>query len=356
MKKSVTLHTKVFITVFSALLGLLIIAAIVLWTVLDAYEATRPKNTAAQIFNRYFATYDFAGFLKAVEPNFASPESDDGINSAVKSHYNGMSLELLKLDSKTLGEEIYAVAADNKKIASFTLKKGAKSAKYGFKYYELSGGEVFFPERQNITVTVPAGYVLKFDSITVDSKYIVEKGIKDRSCDHVLAPAVGIYYEKYTVENLFSKPAVSVYSPDGTEVTTEYDISSGAFKASVKYDDILASEHRTYCLEAARAYAKYMTNDCTMQELSVYIDKSQPIYKKIAGVDLNWVPAHTGHSISGESASEFYRYSEDVFSCRVTLTATLSRPDYGDHNENIDVTFYFRKLNGRFLIYDIVTN
>ena len=135
-----------------------------------------------------------------------------------------------------------------------------------------------------------------------------------------------------------------------------HDVAEGVYKADVKYDDLLMETYKNYCLNAATAYAKYMTNDGSFEELSYYLDKSKPIYKKIKGVDLNWVPAHTGNEITNASASEFYRYSEDIFSCRVNLTVVLSRPDYSDHKENIDVIFYLLKSGERYLIYDIVTN
>ena len=356
MKRSIKKHTKIYITVFSSLLALLFIAATVLWTVLDAYEKTRPQHTAEEIFDKYFTSYNIAEFLRASNPDFKTPQSDESINSTVKSYYAGKELALIQLDSEAENEEKYAVAADNKQIASFVLRKTDKSAKYGFKFYTLCYGNIDFPEYHNVTAAVPVGYTLKVNGIAVDRAFLTQTDIKDKSCDYVLPPAEGIKYEEYTVNKLFTQPTVSAFAPDGTEVPVSFDMTNGMLKASLKYDDRLSAEYSGYCLDAARAYAEYMTTNGTFQDLAAFLDKSKPIYKQIKGVDLNWVPVHTGYSISNESATEFYRYSDEIFSCRVNLKITLMRPDYKDHNENIDVIFYLVKSGEKYLIYDIITN
>lgn len=355
MRKMKT-HTKVILSVFSALLVLLILASAVLWSVLSAYEATRSKYVAEEVFERYFANYDFAGFLKAADPDYRPLETDENINSIIKNYYEGRKLGFLRLDSEDDTEEKYAVIADSRQIAYFILKQSGKTARYGFKYYELSGGEVQFPQYKKVTALVPAGYTLRLNGNTVDRSFVTESGIRHKSCDYVLEPAMGITYEKYSVMGIFEETALTAFSADGSEVAVDFDMAEGIYKASVKYDDVLMSQYKDRCLSAARAYAKYMTNDGTLEELAEYLDKNKPIYKKIKGVDLNWIPVHTGHKITNEQASEFYRYSDEVFSCRVNLTVTLSRPDYSDHKENIDVIFYLHRSGDQYLIYDIVTN
>ena len=54
MKKKLSSFFKIYIGVMAGLVALLVVAAVVLWTVLDAYETTRPKHVAEEVFNKYF--------------------------------------------------------------------------------------------------------------------------------------------------------------------------------------------------------------------------------------------------------------------------------------------------------------
>lgn len=349
-------HTKVFLLVFSGLFTLLLIASVVLWTVLASFEATRPEAVAEKVFEQYFKSYDFAGFLKAADREYRALDSAESINTLIKDYYGGRDLELIQVVSDNENSEKYAIVLDNRQIAYFVLTEGSKTAAYGFKYYELTDGEINCPLYKSVTVQVPTGYTVKLNGNLIDKAFITESGIKHKSCEYVLAPAQGILCEKYVVKGILDDVSVSVFAADGGEVSVEYDTADGIYKADAQNDVVLMREFEDYCLDAARAYAKYMTNDGSFSKLSYYLDKEKPIYTRIKGVDLNWVPKHTGNQLLNESVSSFYRYSDEIFSCRVTLTAVLSRPDYSDHKENIDVIFYLVKSGDRYLIYDIVTN
>lgn len=355
MKKKINLFGKIYISVFSVLLGLLIIASFILWSVLSAYEATRPKHAAQEVYNKYFATLDFAGFMKAVSPDSSLFESEESINNSVKDQFDPSTFEYFAVASDS-EEEKFAVVVENQRVAYFSLKESDKKAKYGFNYYELTSGEMFAAPYGNAVIRIPEGYTLKLNGTKVGDGYITAKEIKSDSCDYVAEPNKGIYYTEYTVGGLFAEPDITVEAPDGTAVDVGFDNAENVYTASVKYNEELKSEYSDYVLDAARAYTAYMSKDGSFDKIANYLDKNTAIYDKVRKVEVIWVRDHSSYKITDEVASEFYAYSDDVFSCRVTLKETLTRPGYDNYVENIDVIFYLHKTDGKFLIYDIVTN
>ena len=356
MKKKRGLFGKIYISVFSALLGLLVIAAFVLWSILGAYETTRPKHMAEEVFNKYFATLDFAGFMKAVSPDYSLFESAESINGSAKEKFDPSTLEFFEVTSSNEGEKQYAVVVDNKRIAYYSFKVSEKKAKYGFNYYELASGEMFAAPYGNAAIRVPEGYTLKLNGTTVGEAYVTATGVKSDSCDYVTEPAKPIYYTEYTIGGLFAEPDITVEAPDGTTVGVGFNESEKVYTAAVKYDEKLENEQSEYVIDAVTAYTAYMSKDGSFDKIAGYLDKKTSIYEKVRKSEVVWVRDHSSYKITDKNASEFYAYSDDVFSCRVTMKETLTRPGYDNYVENIDVILYLHRSNGKFLIYDIVTN
>lgn len=355
MKKKMSSFFKTYIAVMASLVALLIVAAVILWTVLDAYEVTRPKHVAEEVFNKYFVSADIAGLLSATGSSREKLESDEVINSASKELLNTDSLKFFEVSSDETSSK-YAVTEDNNRIAYFTVTKTGEKGKYGFKYYKLSDAELFFAPYGNVTVRVPEGYSLVANDVSVGDSYITERGIESDSCKYMPEGVEGIKYTEYKLSGLFSEPSLKVLSADGREVDVNLDTVNNVYVAGLAYDSALEEEMKDYIIKAASAYTAYMSNDARFSAVSKYLDSSSEVYERVRKSEVYWVRDHNGYKISNEKAFEFYKYAEGVFSCRVTLKETLTRPGYANHTENIDVIFYCRTVDGKTLIYDIVTN
>ena len=138
MKKKLSSFFKIYIGVMAGLVALLVVAAVVLWTVLDAYETTRPKHVAEEVFNKYFLNSDIAGLMSAADPDSEDFESAETINSAAKELIDTEKLKYFAVTSDDKNSAKYAVTEDNNRIAYFTVRKTDKKGKYGFEFYELS--------------------------------------------------------------------------------------------------------------------------------------------------------------------------------------------------------------------------
>ena len=355
-KRKMSGFSKIYISVVSVFVVILIIAAFVLHSVLNAYEITRPRHVAKDVFERYFITLDFGGLMKYVTSEGELFESAERINEGVKDLYDPSTFEYFSVSTDENGNEKYAVTSENKRIAYFTVSKTDKKAKYGFSYYDITGDELFFASVGDVKIRVPEGYSLSVNGIAVGDSYIAQSNIEGESCKYMPEGVTGIMYTDYKISSLFFEPSITVTSPDGTNSEVKYNTADKLYEASVIYDSTLESDQSDYIIKAASAYTAYMSNDAQFGSVSGYLDKASDIYDRVRTVDNFWVRDHSGYTISGEKASEFYRYSDDIYSCRVTMKQTLKRAGYADHIENIDLILYLRKSGDKYLIYDIITN
>lgn len=355
-RKELSLYSKIYISVVTFFVVLLIVAAAVLWSLLDAYEKTRPKHAAAKVFNDYFVSADLGALLATYLPERLEFESRESINSGFSKGYDTSKLNYFSVSSGDDGSEKYVVSLDNLRIAYFTLSPTGKSAGFGFKHCVLSDVEFFLADHSDITVKVPKGNTLRINGIDVAERYISNADIKSASCQYMPEGVSGIMYDEYTVSGLLFEPVITVVAENGTELPVSYNEAEHSYTVPIVYNDELAAEQTDYIIKAAREYTKYLSNDAGFGAISVYLDRSSDIYNRVRSIEVNWVRDHNGYKISDETATEFYKYAEGVFSCRVTLKETLSRPGYSDHVEYIDVTFYLRRVDGKYLIYEIVNN
>lgn len=355
-KKSMSLFTKIYLGVLSCFLVLLIIAAFILYSILGAYEKTRAYHVAEDIFNKYVLTLDFGGLLKIANSSNMVFETDEQVNAVASELYDPACLKFFSVSTDENGNEKFAITSNDNRIAYFTVSPTDVEAGYGFNYCEVSDAELFFQTKKDVTIRVPKGYSLKVNDVTVESSYVSEDNIEDISTKYLPEGTNGLLYTDYSIKGLLFEPTITAFAPDGSATTVSYEEKNDIYKAAIISDAELMETQSEYIIKAASAYAAYMSNDAGFGKISPYLDKNSDIYDRVRTVDNVWVRDHSGYKISNEKTSEFHKYSDDVYTCRVTLKQSLQKAGYADHIENIDLILCMKKVDGKYLIYDIITN
>ena len=355
-EKKMSRYMKIYLSVLAFFVVLLIIAAIILWNLLSAYEETRPKHVAKKVFDDYFTSMKIGQLIEAYEPEKLEFETVEGFNQKYAETVDPKGFDYFSVSVDEQGNEQFAVSYDNKRIAYFTVSPTEKEASFGFNYYELTDAEVFVAGYPDVSVVLPKGGVLTVNGKKLEEKYISEKDIKDKSYDYMPKDVEGILYDKYTVSGLLFEPTVSATDKDGNKLDLVYNENEECYVTPVVYDTELEKAQSSYCIKIATEYTKFLSNDSYFGAVGAYLDKNYEIYKRVRSIQVNWVRDHSGYDIYNEKATEFVKYADDVFSCRVTLTEKLTRPGYKDHVENIDITLYLHKVGNKYLVYEMVNN
>lgn len=354
MKKKMSLFAKIYIFAVAFCLMLLIAAGVFLWTVLDAYESVQPKHTAEQVFSEYFCSDNTEGLLEFVSVGNGF-ESDEILAKAIESKLQNRELEYFSVTSSDEDTEKYAVTADGERVAYFTLTKTGEIGKYNLRGYELGGIELFMPKTSSFDITVPEGYSLKLNGIDVKEDKISVDNIPFKNNEFLPKEQKGKFYNKFTVDGFYFEPEVTVFDEKGNEVSFSKNEQNGEFFVDFEYDAELQTKYSQRAIQIASLYTKVMSEDATKSELYPYVDRKSDFYKKVKNSATSWFWDHDGCAIKNESATEFIKYSDTMFSCRVKLTQEMYLGKKTEVNY-VDLILYMKKIDGVYLLYNAVTN
>ena len=327
----------------------------VLKDVLKEYEDSQPKYVAED-----FLKSNFSGSVgKACAKLFAAQVSEYETEESIAAYFDeitaGKEFSLQSV-STGIGTDLqYVVKCDNKKFATFSVVKSGETTAHGFDLYRLSAPLLNEKLLSTFSIQIPVGYSLTVNGLTADEKYCLGDRIETESQAFMPDGVDGVLYTTYAFSKLCSVPYFEVTAPNGAvcEITQSED---GVYLADIVYDQTLADAYADYVIEATKAYACYLQKDAAFSKVSKYMDPSSQLYANIKSSP-NWmVIDHKSYAFEDIQTSEFYAYSDDVFSCRVTLTHVLKYPGLEDYRDALDITWYLRNVNGQYLIYNSFTN
>ncbi|MBE6538274.1 MAG: hypothetical protein E7671_02270 [Ruminococcaceae bacterium] len=360
-KKKMPRFYLVLIICWAVALTLLGTALLIVRSYLADFESTQPKYVAEEVFEKYFSGADFEAVLAFSAENGSAFESNETLAAYLMELISGKELSYHSISSgMDLDSSKYIVKYSEEvgdvKIASFTLEKTGEKSKKGFAKYALSDIELFYPAEKTVKIKVLQGSVPYVNGVALDDSHIKEENVAHDSCKHMPEGVNGIYYTVYELQGLVKEPEVAVTDTNGSPLTVFFNEKESCYETALLYDETLMAEQSERVIAAAKNYAAYMQNDLALNKLNPYFEKGTELYNSIRST-LQWaVIDHDSYHFEDIEASEFYRYDDNTFSCRVKLTHVLKRSRLEDYRDSMDVTFYLRKVGNDYLVYDRVNN
>ena len=344
---------------------LLIIAAIViiitqigkfyLNTVLAEYEDSQYKYVAEEFFNDNFNDSNSESLTQLFAAQISDNEKQEAITTFFSELTRDKNFTLQHSSSGLSDEEKYVVSIDNLKFAEFYLTRSNEKTKHGFDTYEVS--EVLLNDNllNTYTIRIPLGYSVMVNGSKLNGEYALGDRIETESQKFMPDGIDGIIYTTYKLTNMCHAPEFKVLDSSGKDSTITLQ-DDGVYSASVIYNNELADKYYEYVIDATKAYACYMQKDASFSKVGKYLDPKSEFYKYVKGTPTWPVITHNSYNFENENVTEFYAYNDEVFSCRVTLTHVLKYSGLDDYRDNIDITWYFKNVDGKFLIYDSFTH
>ncbi len=351
----------VLIICWGVALGLLAVALLVFRGYLADYESVQPKYVAEEVFEKYFITGDYLSIIKHSSLNKNKYETDEMLADYISSLTAGKELSYYSVSSGMDTDSAkyavkYTEGEKDIKFASFTLAVSDEKSEKGFSKYALDSFELFYSADISVNIKAIKGSVPYINGVPLDSSYIVEDDVSHETNAHMPDGVEGIKFTMYSIDGLTTEPEVKVFNADGTRIELGLVESDKLYYTKLVYDEALKEEQSEFVIEAAKNFAAYMQNDTTLAKLNPYFEKGTELYKSIRST-LQWaVIDHDSYDFENVEASDFYRYDENTFSCRVRLTHVLKRKRLEDYRDTMDATFYLRMVDGKYLIYDRTNN
>lgn len=324
--------------------------------VLAEYEKAQVKYTAEQIRAENLIPGDGEKLAAFFADSFSEYETAAHIESYLAELTEGKTLSLQTLSSGLGSVTQYTIKCDEKKFGTMAMIRSDEKTEHGFDLYDLYSVKLNTKLLNEVSIQIPQGYTLAVNGLAADEKYCLGDTVTTPSADFMPEGVSGILYTTYRFDRMCAMPEFTVWGADGRETAVYYDEKKAVYVAEILYDDALAAQHGEYVKEAAMAYATYMQNDTSFAQIKKYFDPASAIYSQLRTSATMWVIDHDGYTFRDVEASEFYAYSEDVFSCRVCLTHVLKYNGLKDYFDQVDMTFYLRRVDDRYLIYNSFNN
>ncbi len=365
--KSIPWFYRIYFAVFAVLFILLFVGLSVLSNVLRDYEASLPIHRAEAAFERYFAGGDFTELVRFSHAEVSRWENEDDVAAMIAQAAEGKTLSFYEVSSAE-NEAKYAVVATEPqeeeepaettgvqvsvptyKLATMTFQQNKEPDEWGFYSYELVDISLDLTGNQKAAARIPSEYQLYVNGIAVPKEEHVEEEASPLN-EFLPEGVTGITYYSYEFSGLCQPAVLTCADASGNAI--EMAEEEGVSTAPIRYSEELKERYSDYVLKGAKAYAAWMQADGSINDVAPYFDTSSQFYRNTRANPGMWVIDHDSYTFENVSAEDFYAYDDNTFSCHITMTQVLKKYGKQDYHDYLNMTFFLRKVNGQFKIYD----
>lgn len=315
------------------------------------YEASQPTVKSQEVFDQLFKNPDWASLYAAAGIQDTPYEGVDAYVSYMQEKTAGKQLTYSETSAGTSGDKKYIVKLDNEKIASFTLS-GETEHVTDIPDWNLDGVELFFDRAEGYRIQKMDGHTAYVNGAPLDDSFTIQ--IATTKADQYLPiGATGVKTCIQQIDGLIARPTVTVNDQAGNPMEVSYDAETGMFVEQTVANTI-SQELQQRSIEAMEAYGKFLLNIGNRATVATYFDPAGDAYKYIMSADRSWTKSGSGQRFMNETVSEYVRYSDTLFSVRVSMTMTATRDDGSVKEFPIDYTLFFTLKNDKWMIYDMI--
>lgn len=360
--KRVRIGTVVFYTIYLLLILAFMIGmsfalkALQSWLV--DFEASQPDHRSQEMFQQYFADPDWAQLYQLAGLQDTPFEGKDSYCGYMEKTVADAPITMVETSAGLSGGKKYVIRAGLGEevwfnFATFTLVDEKAEADI-ISDWQLGQVELFtfdpeapqsmgFRRDQGYRFLVTPECTVSINDVALDERYI--QRTQATVAEAYLPEGVhGWRMVEYYVDGLLTQPVVKVLDESGLTQELTYDEVSGTFLQQVEQPQISDEAYGTV-LEAAQVYCKYMIGADGSGALRACFDASTDIYKTIT-TNTTWMQNYKGYDFGQETITDYYAYSDDLFSAKVTLALNVTRPDGTVKVYELGSTFFMEKQSG----------
>lgn len=318
---------------------------------LVTYQSSQPENKSQEIFTQLFAQPDWEALYTQAELTDTTFEGKEAFAAYMKEKVGTEALTYMETSAGLSGDRKYVVRLGDEKIATYTMT-GTENEETKITTWELDTVELFFTRNRSVTVKKAPGQTVYINGVALDDSHTVKT--TDTLAEEYLPEGVhGYRAEVQYLDGLLVTPEVTVKNADGTDAAVTVD-ENGIYTVAFP-EMVISEEEEKIAIGAARANALFAIRAISTTELRKHFDASSKIYKSLCKTNMFLQVFHSYKvDDSATVVSDYYRYSDDLFSAHVFLRLNVIRTD-GTVKAYDTATHYFftRQENGEFRVTDL---
>ncbi len=353
-KKRSRKGTIAFYSVYAVFIALFFVCMIFVMNALRdwlvKFEASQPSHHSEQIYQELFGQPDWAALY--AKAGFEDTEFEDANTYAayMKARTEGKTLQFLETSAGLSGDHKYIIRLDGEKIASFTLsdKHGGKES---IPEWEMTDFDLFFTRTQSVTVQRIPGYTVCINGKPLDDRYTIRK-VTTVAEDYLPEGVHGYQLEEQQLTGLLMAPTVTLMDAQGNAIPLTPDPETGVYTLSLAQQE-MTEEAQQLALTATKAYALCMIGQGSKWDLAAYYSKDSQFYQTLLDTPLGWTQSGASHAFTEPVYSDYYRYSDTLFSIKISMTLKQTRTNGTVKEYILDNTMFFEKEDsGKWLVME----
>ncbi len=347
---TIVFYSIYFVCVAAILAGiLLILSPLEQW--LTRYQASQPEEKCQEVFSELFSQPDWKKLYALAQVEDTPYEGADAYAAYMTEKVGSRELVCTETSAGLSGNHKYIVRLEGERIASFLLTP-QKADEEGIVHWQLGNVELFFKRSHAVTVEKLPEDTVYINGVPLDDSHTVR--YTDTVAEDYLPEGVHGYRRVVQkLEELLTQPEIVVKDAAGTElVMTENE--EGILVPMTLAPAEMTPEEEKMAIGAAQAYALYSIRAINTGELRQHFDKNSEIYNSIRKTPV-FAANYLSYSFQGDIlVTDFFRYSEDCFSARVSLTLKIHQSESYTKTHESAITYFFSRMeNGEFRVTDI---
>ncbi len=316
------------------------------------YEMAQPDLKSQEVFEEVFLDARWGELYDSVGIEGTTYESREIFVQYMEDTVSSDRLSYFETSAGLTGGKKYIVRLDDKKIATFTLKDHNTSTEaQSIPDWQLGEVELFIERKESVRVEKLSSHTVYVNGIALNDDHTIQM-TSTVAAEYLTSGTTGMDRSVQELTGLMMVPSVKILDEHGAEMPVVYDEARGIFVEQAEQTADISSTERELCLEALKTYAKYMMNRAGTGEITKYYKNPSDAYKSITSTVRGWVQDAAQYEFTNETVTDYCRYSDTLFSARVSVTLNQYRSDDSVKESVIAQSMFFEKQNsGKWLCY-----
>lgn len=316
---------------------------------LTQYESVQPEYIESQIISLIFADPDWDLIYDLAGVESTTFEGKAEFISYMEAKTKGKTITYQRLPSSNVGDRYYELTADGELLATFTMTETSGTSLYAD--WTLGSVEVFFTREESITITTHPDCIVYINGVALDDSYIISTthaAVEDILPDGLHADRTKTLY----VDGLLCAPEIEVIDRSFTELDIYYTADADTFSTAIPTTESMTDAEKELIKNAAITHALFDVRGCTPSQLRKYFHPSSELYTQLIKGE-PFCASYDSHKLNEKriKITDFYRYSDNLFSAHVSLTMDVTTKDGETVKYSLDTTYFFvEKSSGTYLV------
>ena len=320
---------------------------------LNRYEMAQPTTKSQEIFETLFSDPDWDNLYDIANIQNAAYGSRDDFIRYMENRVGETDLTYIETSTGLSNDKKYIIRLGNEKIATFTLVNHSQStSQTDIADWQLGSLEFFVQYNESYFVKKLDGHTAYVNDSPLDDSFTIR--ISTTNAEGYLPEGVnGIRVCTQQITGLAGKPNVQIVDAAGNEMKVVYDESTHTFTEQSEVNSISDTE-RDLAIDAVKTYALYMINRAGEGDIAAYFLRGSEAYNTITDTERGFVQDAVRREFINETVTNYCRYSENLFSVRVSVTLNQYRSNGTVKESIIEQSLFFEKQsNGKWMCYNM---